>query len=102
MRNYPEGPGANWRDTSLRAADEIEKSALNLRYHVLSMFVNHNDWTTHELAGVLNKPVSSVQPRVSELAALGLIVDSGIRRKNEASGKRAIAWKLAPSQLKLL
>lgn len=102
MRNYPEGPGANWRDTSLRAADEVGGKAATLRMIVLGLFHSDGTWTTHEVADALRRPISSVQPRLSELAALGQIVDSGIRRKNEASGKRAIAWKLAPSQLKLL
>src|SRR5690349_19211677 len=102
LRQYPVGPGHNWRDTSLRAADEIESSVANLRAKVLALISTRENVTTHEVAALLCRPVSSVQPRMSELVAQNQIVDSGIRRINPASGRRAIAWRLPVGQLRLL
>jgi hypothetical protein len=39
--------------------------------------------------------VPAVQPRFSELRKLNLIVDSGDRRLNAASGRNAIVWDVA-------
>jgi hypothetical protein len=36
--------------------------------------------------------VLSIRPRVAELAAMGEIIDSGARRRND-SGKFAIVWR---------
>ncbi len=47
--------------------------------------------TADEVAYALKYSILTVRPRVSELYKLGLIVDSGLRRKN-ASGKNAIVW----------
>jgi len=38
--------------------------------------------------------VPAVQPRFSELRALGSIVDTGERRQND-SGRNAIVWRAA-------
>lgn len=99
---YPDAPGRNWRDTSIAAADQVTESASTLREAVYALFAGSATLTTHECANLLRRHVSSVQPRVSELAAKGRIVDSGERRRNETSGKRAIAWKLPSAQLNLL
>jgi hypothetical protein len=40
---------------------------------------------------VLEQSRWSVQPRLSELKAKGLVVDSGVRRRN-STGKNAIVW----------
>lgn len=57
--------------------------------------------TPEEMAERSGLPRASVQPRFSELKRKGVIVDSGHRRRNPSSGKRAVAWCLkefAPEQ----
>ena len=51
--------------------------------------------TVHECAVELEQPVPSVQPRFSELRAKAMIEDSGLRRRNALSGKKAIVWQVA-------
>lgn len=48
--------------------------------------------TPEEAANLLNIERVSVQPRFSELKAKGLVVDSGQRRLNPSSRKRAVVW----------
>ena len=50
--------------------------------------------TAEEAAGILHMDRVSVQPRLSELKALGLVKDSGLRRINPSSRKRAVVWVL--------
>lgn len=92
--DYPDGPGHNWRDTSIVAAAEVKRRAAVLREQVYATIKRSETLTVHECASVMGRPVPSIQPRFSELAAKGLIVDSGIRRRNAVSGKTAIAWRI--------
>jgi hypothetical protein len=50
--------------------------------------------TPEEAAEQTGLSRASIQPRFSELRRKGLIVDSGNRRRNPSSGKRAVAWCL--------
>ena len=88
---YPDVPGFKKRETSIAAAAEIEPKAQNLKKQVW-IALNDRPGTADEIAARLNKSILSIRPRLSELANLGLIADSGIRREN-ASGKRAIVWE---------
>lgn len=90
---YPQSPG--WRDpvTSRMAAVEIGETAATLRGKVLDELRKH-PLTVHATAKALNKPVPSIQPRFSELVAMGKIRWNGELRSNETSGKRAKVWAL--------
>jgi hypothetical protein len=91
---YPHQPGFKARGTSEAAAEHMKTEAPTLREACL-IAIQHARYplTADEVAGVLNKSVLSIRPRVAELAAKGLIVDSGTRREN-ASGRDAIAWRV--------
>lgn len=93
---YPHAPGAKDRDTSQDAADAIAPAAGRIQRMVLAQIVaaGRAGLTTNECADQLDMDKGTVQPRTSELAALGKIVDGGQRRLN-ASGKRAIVWVAA-------
>lgn len=79
-------------DTSVNARPERSAAEI-LRDKVLQAIGGcKNGCTTHEVAWILRLPVSSVQPRVSELKAAGRIVDTGARRLNETSGKKAAVF----------
>jgi len=92
---YPEAPGHRWVDTSMEAADAIAPKIGRLQRMVLAAIseAGADGLTTDELSALLNIDRGSSQPRTSELRLLGLIVDSGQRRKNR-SGIRAIVWTL--------
>lgn len=92
---YPVAPGFKKdRDTSFAAARAIERRAPILRKRILDLLDKGYVLTPDECADILKIDKLAVRPRFSELAALGKIEDSGQRHKN-ASGKQAIAWRLA-------
>ena len=87
---YPEVPGQQRTDTSIAAAPDPE-SAATLRNIALSI-IRRCPCTADEVARIMQRHILSVRPRVTELKRMGLIEDSGERRKN-VSGKKAIVWK---------
>jgi len=89
MAMYPNYPGHTDDDTSMEAAATI--SASTLRNKVLGL-LKARSRTVHESARDLAVGISSIQPRFSELRARGRIKDTGERRTNPTSGKRAIVW----------
>ena len=93
---YPEVPGSTNDSTSKEAADAIAGSAKSLRALALKeiKYAWSPGLTTDELALRMGVDRGSVQPRTSELKALGLIRDSGQRRRN-ANCKRVIVWVAA-------
>ena len=81
-----------FRDTSLEAADAMADRAPILRARVLGVLATGN-FTADEVAAQLGESVLAIRPRVTELAKAERIADTGERRKN-ASGRRAIVWRL--------
>lgn len=92
---YPEAPGykAATPATSRAAAESVAARAEIIREKVLHMLTVFPDATPDEAAAFLSVDKLSVRPRFSELAKAGKVEDSGRRRKN-ASGKNAAAWRL--------
>lgn len=92
---YPNAPGFKRTETSRAAADDMAGKAAGLRALVLAALGECPDGlTTEEIVRRVGVGYASIQPRTSELRALGWIRDSGIRRSN-ASGKLAIVWRRA-------
>jgi hypothetical protein len=91
---YPDRPGSKGQPTSAKAAEEIAGVAIPLRDRVLETIKGRGDFgaTAEELAALLRKPRGTVQPRTSELEALGKIKASGKTRRNLSSGKSATVW----------
>ncbi len=90
--DYPNWPGFRARDTSKAAADAMAPRAPTLRDRVLRWLgFEPAGMTADEIATDMGEGILSVRPRVAELARMGLVRDSGIRRKNK-SGKSAIVW----------
>jgi predicted ArsR family transcriptional regulator len=97
---YPGTPGSKDRDTSHAAADQIAEAAPQLRARALAVVERSNGMTADEVAGRLGISILSIRPRLTELARLGKVRDSGVRRKN-VSGRRAIVWSpVYPAKLK--
>lgn len=90
--NYPAQPGASDRETSIAAADAIAGKAPTLRAATLAAIQVSDGLTADETADVLGASILSIRPRVTELARLGELEDSGERRANH-SGKAAIVWR---------
>lgn len=90
---YPHVPGHRNVDTSSEAAREIARTVGHLQRIALRAIraAGARGLTTYELAAAARVPRDSIQPRTSELRALGLIRDSGARRLNP-NGRRAIVW----------
>jgi predicted transcriptional regulator len=91
MTKYPHEPG--WRDpeTSREAAEAIAGIAGTLRRLVYDHIRKHPHQTADDIAVALRISTRAIQPRVSELRALGLIINSG-RGKNP-SGHSAHLWR---------
>jgi len=93
---YPEAPGHRYVDTSMAAADLIAPHCNRLQRKVLHGFreVGLVGATVDEMCKHLGENRYTVQPRCTELKMMGLLVDSGQRRKN-ASGATARVLILA-------
>lgn len=92
-KSYPHKPGAKKRETSFAAAEAMAPRAGTLREQVLEE-IRRCPATPDEVAQRLKVTVLATRPRVTELSKLGLVVDSGSRRKN-SSGRTAIVWRAA-------
>lgn len=90
---YPNAPGyARGRETS-RAAAETVWNPTDRQKTILAILKEH-PMTDHELSAFTLLPMAVIQPRRSDLTALGKVVDSGERRITPY-GKKAVVWKLA-------
>ena len=91
---YPATPGhKGTAETSRAAAQAIAPKAKTLRDRLLAHF-ECGKFTADEACALERVSVLSGRPRITEAARLGLLKDSGLRRKN-ASGKTAVVWVLA-------
>ena len=92
--SYPHVPSAKALDTAFASAADMVETAPTLRGKAYKMFRAGALLTADEVASNIDMSILSIRPRVAELARMGKIIDSGLRRAN-ASGKQAIVWKLA-------
>jgi hypothetical protein len=99
MTGYPSEPGHRGVDTSMAAAQMMAAVAGPLRRMVYKAVfeAGGRGITTDEIAGMLELPRYSVQPRTTELKHDRRIRDSGRRRFNR-SGCRAIVWVAVQQQ----
>ena len=88
---YPQLSGSMPRDTSEAAAEAIRECAATLRAKALDA-ISRQPATADEVADQVGASILAMRPRVTELAKMGQIEDSGERRKN-ASGRSAIVWR---------
>ncbi len=116
---YPLAPGHRGTDTSAEAAAAVDSKAELLRKRCLvrvRQAPQHDPGvlgrgkpdpaktpatnargeqvgiTVREMAALLGQDNDNVNPRMSELRAMGKIRDSGVRRVNQHSGRKAVAW----------
>lgn len=93
-RLYPDAPGAKGADgTSQEAAAAIQPSVTRLRGLALRTLDRLGAATVLEAVPVAGVTRESLQPRFSELRAMGLVEATGERRRNP-SGKNAAVLRL--------
>ena len=91
---YPDNPGAKGSDgTSQDAADAIAASVSHLRRVAMRSLARLGEATPLEAIAIAGVTRESLQPRFSELRALGLVEPTGARRRNP-SGKCAAVLRL--------
>ena len=90
---YPHKPGWKRTGTSLEAARKISKSA-ETRTKIIELLLEQPR-TADEIATALGLSVLYVRPRFSELVALGLICETGERRKNDSTMSASV-WMVQP------
>jgi hypothetical protein len=78
-------------DTSLAARDAIVEGVNALQSRVLALLSVPLTDEEMQLAGMM--PANTQRPRRIELAQLGLVCDSGVRRRT-SRGKTAVVWRL--------
>jgi predicted ArsR family transcriptional regulator len=91
---YPTLPGFKARETSRSAAADMAPRGPRLRQLCLDALRLYGPLTADECADHLHIDKLSIRPRFSELAACNRIVETDQRRQN-ASGKSAVVWRLA-------
>lgn len=101
---YPHAPGfKGTAETGREAAEAIAPQLGRLQRLVHDAVKGRGSYglTPEEACDLLGIERVSLQPRFSECKAKGLIVDSGRRRLNPSSRKRAVVWvakEFAPPQ----
>jgi hypothetical protein len=96
-KTYPDLPGYKGEaETGREAAAAIAPRMGKLQRLVHQMVTQRGSQglTPEEACDMSGEPRVSLQPRFSELKAKGAIVDSGMRRANPSSKKRAVVWVL--------
>ncbi len=94
---YPNGPGHRGIGTSKEAAAACSLWSSGLRVRCL-LLLTTGPLTTDEVAARLQLDYQQVQPRISELKALGLIESSGVR-STSLLGKPCLIWRVVRSAL---
>ena len=87
--SLPYAPGS---DTSREAAEKAEGTAEAGRARVLSLLRLQGPMTLQQIEDALGWNGNTVRPRRCELAAKGLVRDSGKTAKTK-SGRNAILWE---------
>ncbi|WP_395001540.1 hypothetical protein [Sphingomonas sp.] len=90
---YPDAPGHRNVETSIAAAEDIAPKLGRLQRMAEEAIrsAGYHGATADELAAILDVSRWTIQPRTTELKLKGLVVDSGVRRRN-CTGKAAIVW----------
>lgn len=88
---YPQACGSKREGTSRQAAQQMQATAPTLRDKVLAA-LRQRPLTADETAAAIGKTILATRPRLSELSAAGLIVETSKRRRN-SSGKLAAVWR---------
>ena len=89
--NYPYTPGYQATDTSKAAAHRFDLKINDMHESVLEALRGTHGMTSDEVATKIGESILTIRPRVTELKRMGLVVDTGSRRKN-VSCRSAIVY----------
>lgn len=78
------------KDTSIEAYESIREITPTILQQVYT-YIKRNKSTCYEIEKNLNLSHQTASARINDLIKLGLLKDSGIRRKT-GSGRNAIVW----------
>lgn len=90
---YPVSPGFKNGSTSKEAARAMQPKQKGLQQIVLDFLKTNGPSISREIAHGTGIAYGSIQPRTSELKTKSIIEDSGLRRPDPETGKRAIVWR---------
>jgi len=96
---YPQSPSVGVQPTSREAAEHIAPRVQTLRDRALAV-IRERPSTADEVCEALGESVLSLRPRCTELFKLGLVEDSGLRRKNSFN-RNCIVYRAVPEQARL-
>lgn len=95
LDRYPYRPAARATETSRAAAAAMDSRAPSIRDRILDLMAGGETFTPDEAAARLELSILSTRPRITELARLGKIVETGAKRTNAVSGLQAQVYKIA-------
>ena len=99
---YPDVPGAKGPDgTSQDAAAEMKQCASHLRRLAMRSLAELGEATVLEAVAIAQVTRESLQPRFSELRAMGMVEPTGQRRRNP-SGKGAAVLRLTAKGMEII
>lgn len=93
MSNYPSSPGFKKFGTSEEAARSMKQSASSLQQKIIRLLQVEGSTTADICAEKLGVDRLAIRPRFTELAKLGIIRETGEKRKNK-SGRMASVYRL--------
>ena len=80
-------------ETSKAAADEIKPSAGTQRHTLYGWLYEHGPATDEQMQDGIPMTANAQRPRRVELVRMGLVRDSGEKRKTR-SGRSAVVWEV--------
>jgi predicted ArsR family transcriptional regulator len=80
-------------DTSREAHKAVKPKTFTLREQAMETLRLHGPLTADAVAKLAGVSPFAMRPRLTELRHLGLIEDTGLRRRND-NGKSAAVWRL--------
>ena len=90
VTTYPENPGHQHSDTSLKAAEAVSGKAAVLRDHCLSYLREFGPRTADEVAAMMGESLLTIRPRITELRRMGKVRDTGVRRPSSTGHASAV------------
>lgn len=95
FEHFPYTPGYKGAAETGRIASQLIRSRASAhRQQIEAWFRKGHQGSGEAVGKALGIPKTSARSRCSELAGQGILVDSGARDCNTASGKLALVWRL--------
>lgn len=94
-RRYPNCAGhVAGSETSEAAAVSMDEHRGRMHRSIIDCLADGAERTGDEMAAMLGWDRYQIRPRLAELHRGGTVEDTGARRLNAASGRRAAVWRL--------